>query len=426
MSFQGPSVSGERSHRFAESAEFVPRAVCSRCQRPSVVCYCAHLPSLPTRTKIMLLRHARERHVPIGTAHMAHLALPDSQLFTGTDFSQVREVFAAARAKNAYVLFPSRDARDVTTLDAREPLTLFVVDGTWALAQKLLRLNPMLAALPRVAFVPEHASEYRIRKEPSAECVSTIEALVEVLRVLEPDGERFAALRKPFRAMVDTQVRYVREVGASRHRSAATIRKGRRRPTIGEDLASLWERIVFVQGEANGWSLHDPNHEPPELVHWSAFRPSTGKVFDEVIMPRRKIAPSTPNHVEISSEELLHGQTVARCRSAWQEFVRPGDVFVHWGVFHVGLAREEAFDFSETSIDLRRALRQSIRPPCGKLEEWAARFGPVLPEIAIRGRAGRRLRTMVAIAEGLVASAHQAKEILLPADRGVGLPDDPR
>src|SRR6185437_11532742 len=88
------------------------------------------------------------------------------------------------------------------------PITLVVVDGTWSQARKLVRLNPAMAALPRYAFRPSRPSEYRIRREPSEECVSTLEALIHVLGVLEGDRERFLPMMLPFRAMVDAQVAF--------------------------------------------------------------------------------------------------------------------------------------------------------------------------------------------------------------------------
>src|SRR4030095_1310189 len=87
-------------------------------------------------------------------------------------------------------------------------------------ARKLLKLNPAIAALPRVAFRPRTPSAYLIRREPADFCVSTIEALAEALTVLEPEGGPFARLLDPFRAMVERQQRVEAEVGASRHRAA--------------------------------------------------------------------------------------------------------------------------------------------------------------------------------------------------------------
>ena len=60
-----------------------PRPICGRCLRPETVCYCAELTTIETRTRIVILQHPRERGMPIGTARMAHLCLPNSSLHVG-------------------------------------------------------------------------------------------------------------------------------------------------------------------------------------------------------------------------------------------------------------------------------------------------------------------------------------------------------
>ncbi len=194
------------------------RAVCERCARPRVVCYCAHLPTLPTRTRVLLLQHPRERNMAIGTARMAHLALPNSVLRIGVDFAADAVVTGAiAGAAPSYLLFPGPDARDVAELPRDQALNLFVLDGTWWQAGKLLKSNPLLQRLPRVAFTPARPSDYRIRRQPAPFCVSTIEALAEVLNRLEQDRGPFEALLQPFRAMIDRQQWYAAEVRSQRH-----------------------------------------------------------------------------------------------------------------------------------------------------------------------------------------------------------------
>ena len=75
--------------------------------------------------------------------------------------------------------------------------------------------------LPRYAFEPDRPSEYRIRREPRAEYVSTIEAVVQALAALEGDRERFAPLLAPFRAMVDAQLGYAARSSGGRRRLRA-------------------------------------------------------------------------------------------------------------------------------------------------------------------------------------------------------------
>ncbi|MEI8079272.1 MAG: tRNA-uridine aminocarboxypropyltransferase, partial [bacterium] len=231
------------------------RAVCPRCERPLVVCYCAHLHALSTQTRVILLQHPREQEMAVGTARMAHLSLPNSVLRVGLDFAPdavVKAELAAAPA--VYVLFPKPGARDLRELRGIPGVKLVVIDGTWRQAKRLLRLNPRLQALPAVAFTPSHPSEYRIRKQPAAHCVSTIEALAEALGLIEPAGFAAEKLLEPFHAMVARQQWYQTEVGQGRSRH---VKRRTPRKSPFARLAQDYGRLVCVQGEANAWPVRD-------------------------------------------------------------------------------------------------------------------------------------------------------------------------
>src|SRR6185437_3459769 len=182
--------------------------------RPEVVCYCRHIQPLQTRTRVVLLQHPRERDVPISTAHMASLCLPDAELHVGVHWRGSAALSRALSdpARPAALLYPGPGAIDVVKSPPPSPVTLVVVDGTWSQTRKLVRENPEIAALPRYAFTPPAPSEYRIRKEPHETYVSTIEALVHVLGALEGEPERYRALLLPFRAMVEVQLAYATSV----------------------------------------------------------------------------------------------------------------------------------------------------------------------------------------------------------------------
>jgi DTW domain-containing protein len=212
------------------SGERPTRVVCARCRRPQVVCYCESVTSLPTRTRVLLLQHPRERRVGIGTARMAHLSLPNSTLRVGVDFAADRVVQrAVSEGSSAHLLFPGPGARDVADLPRDETLTLVVLDGTWNHAGRLLKLNPALGALPRVSFSPLRPSDYRIRRQPAPFCVSTIEALAFVLEVLEPEAGPFERLLDPFRAMIERQERFISEVRSLRHLRSREARQAKLR-----------------------------------------------------------------------------------------------------------------------------------------------------------------------------------------------------
>lgn len=383
-----------------------PRPVCERCRRPTVVCFCAHLPQLETRTRVLVLQHLRERRVGIGTARMAHLALPGSVMRVGIDFERDAVVQATLAERPArYILFPGPDAVDVRDLDPAQPITLVVVDGTWSQARTLIRVNPTLAALPRLAFSPRQTSEYnRIRREPADFCVSTIEALTEVLRALEPDGARFEEVLAPFRAMVERQARFAVEVRSNRHKRDAPSRPPRsRRQVLGERLAAEWAKLVCVQGEANGWPARHPERQDPETVHFVALRPATGERFEARIAPRRPLAPFTPHHVGLPEAELRAGGTVDAWLAAWQAFARPHDVVVQWGSFATNLATDEGLALPARRIDLRGELSYAgVRPSGGTLDASVEQLGATVAAADFAGRAGQRLAQLHALLRALV------------------------
>jgi DTW domain-containing protein len=194
------------------------RDVCWRCRRPRAVCYCALLPSLPTRTRVVFLQHPRERRVAIGTARMAHLALPNSELHEGVVFEDDARIIALACDPTTALLFPGAAAHAPDAVPGPPVRSLIVVDGTWSQARKVLKLNPRLASLRRVGVTPRAPGNYRIRKEPRPECLATVEAVASVLAALEDEPARFDEMLRAFAYMVDRQIAHAAKDESPRRR----------------------------------------------------------------------------------------------------------------------------------------------------------------------------------------------------------------
>jgi DTW domain-containing protein len=390
-----------------------PRSSCSRCRRPVVTCYCAHLTSILTRTRIVVLQHPREQHKAIGTARMATLCLPRAEIAVGVDFEQNARVRALVSdpLAPAVLLYPTSDARDLRSAPFEGPVTLVVLDGTWPQAKKLLRANPWLHALPRVAFVPDRPSEYRIRREPRESYVSTIEALVQTLCVLEGESavsSRFAAMLSPFRAMVDTQIGYVgssptpRRRKHRRHRADAASR-------LPQRLCD--PRLVCMIGEANAWS-HDPvlggPPYPHELVHLSALRLDPEAHFERLIAPRAPLAASPIKHSGLTVRQLAEGIDVAELRAAWAAFIAADDVLCIWGHYALDLMRREALSIPEHVIDLRKVVGDFLKTRPGSAEQFIERLELEWTPLG-SGRGGRRLGMLAAVTRRLAMTARRGR-----------------
>jgi DTW domain-containing protein len=386
-------------------AEPEPRAVCPRCRRPASVCYCRSVVPIDTRTRVVLLQHPRESNVAIGTARMARLCLTNAELHVGVDWGD-SPVLARAQAdptRPAVLLYPGEGARDVTRDPPPGPVTLIVVDGTWTQARQVVARNPVLRALPRYAFTPPAPSEYRIRREPDPAWVSTIEALMHVLGVLEGDPERFRVLLDPFRTMVDMQIACVSVRPRPRPRPKPPRRPFRSRVPV--EFRRRAQDLVCVYGDVNAWpygSLARDTACPDELIQWVAHRPATGESLEVIVAPSHALAPGTCEYTALAREVLAAGCDVETLRARWHAFVRPTDVLCSWGWHSTRLMRAAGAWLPQDRLDVRQAARFYVRSKVGTLENCLERLGAAARPPLGAGRAGRRLGQVVGIAEFFV------------------------
>jgi tRNA-uridine aminocarboxypropyltransferase len=330
---------------------------------------------------------------------MAHLSLPTSELHLGVDFTgHARLEALAANPGRVAVLFPGQGAMTLEQAAQHPPEALIVVDGTWPLARKVVKTNPLLASLPRIGFTPRRPSNYRIRAEPAEHCVSTIEAVVEVLGALEGgDPSRFDAMLRPFEFMVDTQLE------SRAHRDdppRRRIYKTPWRPPLElRELAEDFSRLVLLYAEANA----HPTEEgiPPELVHLVACRPSTGERLEAILAPRQPLARSTPLHTELPEEVLRMGEPREAALARFEAFLRPDDVLAVWTTYALDLLWRDGVS-RRAAANIRLATARALKGKAGGVEQAVPLLSAELPALWAPGRAGRRIQALEAVVAELV------------------------
>lgn len=380
-----------------------PRPECLRCRRPVSHCWCDRLASVPSRTRIVFLQHPREHRVAIGTARMAHLSLPNSELHVGADLDRhprVRALVTEAEATGrTAVLFPGPEAVEPEALAGGPPTTLVVLDGTWTQARKMLARSALLQRLPRVAFTPAAPGNYRIRREPAPHCLATVEAVAEILGRLEDDADRFRPLLGAFDHMVERQLVFKTTRPNPYHRD----RRARRpvQDPLATTLAARKHDVVVVYAEANAHPRTAAVPGDPEIIQLVAERVADGARFAAVIAPRRPLARAAPAHLELDAAVITAGEPVGDALTRWRAFVRPTDLLCAWGGYTRDLLAAEDAGKGDW-IDLRAGVAHRLgRRPGGGEAAARALAGDALPAPALAGRAGRRLVALVAIVRAL-------------------------
>jgi DTW domain-containing protein YfiP len=133
------------------------------------------------------------------TGRLTHLCLPNSELHMGTAFDDHAAVQAVLNdpQNHCVLLYPGKtatnlsDPAQIPMLGAQlhqRRLVVVLIDATWRGARTIHRLSLTLQRLPRIKFTPTTPSRYVIKRQPRPDCLSTLEAVHELLLVLEQTG----------------------------------------------------------------------------------------------------------------------------------------------------------------------------------------------------------------------------------------------
>ena len=199
------------------------REMCYRCFWPKPLCWCPSLLPMPTQTRFIFLLHPKEfKEEKAGTGRLTQLCLPNSELHMGTAFDEHAPVQALLKDPQNFcvLVYPGEQALNLSedgraaslqTQLQQKRLVVILLDATWSGARKMLRLSPSLQRLPRIMFTPSAPSRYVIKQQPQEGCLSTLEAVHELLLVLERTGldhyPRPELLLEIFQRMQDFQLK---------------------------------------------------------------------------------------------------------------------------------------------------------------------------------------------------------------------------
>ena len=162
--------------------------------------------------------HPKEfKKVKNGTGHLTHLALENSELFVGIDFTEHKRINEIIDTYDSFVLYPSKDAINISCTNPykKKSMAIFIIDSTWSCSIKMLRDSKNLQNLPYISFESNKLSQFKIKEQPAEYCLSTIESTLNVLELLDEwsvetlhksDRNNFL---NPFYKMIEYQIKCI-------------------------------------------------------------------------------------------------------------------------------------------------------------------------------------------------------------------------
>lgn len=192
---------------------------CYICFRKKKNCLCQLMKPFDTKIQFVILIHPMEaKKEKLGTGRITKAILKNSKLIMGVDFTNDREVNEIIQNKEntCFVLYPGTDAIDVSSGDIssleNKKIVVFVIDGTWPCAKKMMKLSHNLQRLPRLSFTTTQQSIFEIKEQPADFCLSTIESIHVLLsecekRGLEKLDNAHQNMIEVFKALIEFQLK---------------------------------------------------------------------------------------------------------------------------------------------------------------------------------------------------------------------------
>ncbi len=168
--------------------------------------------------EVIVLQDPSEVKHAKNTVKLLALVIPNVTIVVGEtpeDFAEVRDTLAQSQ-KAIYVIYPTQDSRCIDKVKPVKDAVLIFLDGTWRKVFKMMALNPWLEQYPALHLNLDASSQYKIRKAPRVDSLSTLEAVALSLKTIDNQLD-VAPLYNALNAMVEKQLQFMPEAVRKRY-----------------------------------------------------------------------------------------------------------------------------------------------------------------------------------------------------------------
>lgn len=223
-----------------EDSKHPRESFCFKCHRLQKNCLCNLMKPFDTKIRFVILMHPMEaKKEKMGTGRISLAMLKNSYMIMGVDFTEDVEVNNLINDPNNYCLtmYPGERSLNISEhdvapitdlLDAKKNIIIFLIDGTWPCAKKMMRLSKNIKALPRISFTATHTSIFEIKEQPADYCLSTLESIHFFIqecnrRGIEETLKAEDQMITVFKAMINYQMECALNPGLSSYKRGSKL-----------------------------------------------------------------------------------------------------------------------------------------------------------------------------------------------------------
>lgn len=241
-----------------ETKKFQRESFCYKCFKLEKNCLCSYIRPFDPGVKFVILMHPMEaKKEKMGTGRISHQFLLNSKIIVGVDFSKNSEVNDLISNYNSFVMYPGIDSLNISTAkpekienfkNKNSPTVIFLIDGTWPCAKKMMKVSINLQKIPKISFDVENESIFDIKEQPSKFCLSTLESIHLFLDILNRKKvidieKQHDEMLNCFKIMIDFQKSCASDPGLNSYRRGSRSYK----PKTERVPSKKWEKrsILF-------------------------------------------------------------------------------------------------------------------------------------------------------------------------------------
>lgn len=232
-------IKAERA-QLLEEKKHARESFCYECHRLQKNCLCHLIKPFETKIKFIILMHPMEaKKEKMGTGRISLAMLKNSSMIMGVDFTEDAEVNAIISDPKNYCLtmYPGENSLNVSDHDVapikdiladQKNIIVFLIDGTWPCAKKMMRLSKNIRSLPRISFTAKHTSIFEIKEQPADYCLSTLESIHFFIqecnrRELESTEKQEDQMIEVFKAMIEFQMKCALDPSLSSYKRGSKL-----------------------------------------------------------------------------------------------------------------------------------------------------------------------------------------------------------